>query len=71
MTILFPLVIILLIALLLYQNDRFRKWISDLFSNRKARLVVLITLLALLALVYPRINTQIKKLKRDLNPSSE
>jgi hypothetical protein len=68
MTVLFALVIVLFVALLIYQKDRIRQWINNFFLAKNTKWVVLITLLAVIALFYPRIHTQIRKLKQKLNP---
>jgi hypothetical protein len=67
MTILFIIAIIVLVALLVYQNDRTRQWISDLFSAKNGSLLLVIALLTLMAFFYPGVNDQIKKLKQKLN----
>jgi hypothetical protein len=67
MNILFLSTIIVLIGFLIYRNDRARQRLSELYTGKNTRLLLLIGLFTLLAFFYPKLNLAIKKLKQKLN----
>lgn len=67
MTILFILTIAVFAAILAYQNDWIRQRFKSLLSAKYTRLVLIITVLSIIAIFYPAITAQIKKLKQKLN----